>query len=166
MRDAAVIKARLRLLDQYVDELRGARGVSFGEYVADTRLRRFVERTLQLALEACLDIGNMVISREGLRTPTDNQDVFRVLAHEGIVPPTLLATLLKMARFRNLLVHDYARIDDAIVFGVMKKRLGDLTRFARAVVRYLEAGHPRPRPRRARRARADGSGVGGGNLRS
>jgi uncharacterized protein YutE (UPF0331/DUF86 family) len=105
-----------------------------------------VERTLQVALEACLDIGNMVISQEGFRTPVDNQDIFRVLADEGVVSAQLLARLLKMARFRNLLVHDYARIDDAIVFGVMKKRPGDFTRFARAIVRYLEE-QPTDRPR-------------------
>jgi uncharacterized protein YutE (UPF0331/DUF86 family) len=45
-----------------------------------------------------------------------------------------------MAKFRNLIVHDYAHIDNSIVFGILKRRLGDLDAFARAAVSYLEAG--------------------------
>ncbi len=50
----------------------------------------------------------------------------------------LLPTLLEMARFRNLIVHDYARIDDARVYGILKKRLSDFDAFAEAVRAYLE----------------------------
>jgi len=38
---------------------------------------------------------------------------------------------------RNLIVHDYARIDDSAVFGILKRRLGDLDEYARAIVAYL-----------------------------
>lgn len=42
-----------------------------------------------------------------------------------------------MARFRNLLVHEYAKMDNAMVYGILKKRLGDFDEFARAIVEYL-----------------------------
>ncbi|RME37973.1 MAG: DUF86 domain-containing protein [Thermoflexia bacterium] len=45
-----------------------------------------------------------------------------------------------MARFRNLIVHDYARIDDARVYGMLQKRLDDFDAYARAVAAYLEQG--------------------------
>jgi uncharacterized protein YutE (UPF0331/DUF86 family) len=54
------------------------------------------------------------------------------------VSEELSTTLLDMARFRNLIVHDYARIDDAQVYGILKKRLGDFDAFARAIQTYLE----------------------------
>ena len=44
-----------------------------------------------------------------------------------------------MAQFRNLIVHDYARIDNQVVFGILKRRLGDLDAFAQAIVRYLQS---------------------------
>ena len=111
---------------------------SFREYTGNTRLRKAVERSLHIAVEACLDIGRRVAALEGFRYPDDNQDVFRVLAEEGVVSATLLPTLLDMARFRNLIVHDYARIDDARVYGILKKRLDDFDAFARVVQIYLE----------------------------
>lgn len=49
-----------------------------------------------------------------------------------------LPVLLDMARFRNLIVHGYARIDDALVYGILQKQLNDFDAFARAVQACLE----------------------------
>ena len=132
-----VIQARLALLNEYVSDLRELQGVDFATYVENKLVRRTVERTLHLAVEAALDIGQHIIAQEGFRRPADNQDVFAALAEEHIVPMDLLPRLVAMAKFRNLIVHDYARIDDSAVFGILKRRLGDLDEYARAIVAYL-----------------------------
>ncbi len=111
---------------------------SFRQYVEDVRLKKAVERSLQVAIEACLDIGRRLIALEGFRYPEDNKDVFQVLYEEGVVPESLLPRLIEMARFRNLIIHDYARIDDARVYGLLKKRLDDFDAYARAIAAYLE----------------------------
>ena len=135
-----VIGERLKWLARYVDELRiyRKRATSFRVYQEDMALRRAVERTLQIAVEACLDIGRRLIALEGFRYPEDNKDVFQVLYEEGVVPEDLLPALVEMARFRNLIVHDYARVDDAKVYGILKKRLTDFDAYARAIAAYLE----------------------------
>jgi uncharacterized protein YutE (UPF0331/DUF86 family) len=126
-------------LAAYLDELRGFRqeARSFEVYTSDVKLRRAVERTLQVGVEICLDVGRRLIALEGFRYAEDSQDVFRVLAQEKIVSEKLLPALQEMARFRNLIVHDYARIDDAKVYGILKRHLGDFDAFADAVVAYL-----------------------------
>lgn len=129
----------MTLLDEYVTDLRQLQNVDFKTYVENKLVRRTVERTLHLAVEACLDIGQHIIAQEGFRRPADNQDVFVVLAEEGIVSDELLPSLIAMAKFRNLIVHDYARIDNAIVFGILKRRLDDFDAYARAIVDYLES---------------------------
>lgn len=133
-----VISSRLKLLNQYVDELRSMQGISFKEYQDNKLIRKFVERTFQTAIEACLDVGNHLISSEGFRYPEDNKDIFQVLHEEGIVSSHLLPRLIRMAGFRSVLVHNYADLDDAAVYGALKKRLGDFDEFARAIVAYLE----------------------------
>ena len=135
----AVLTERLRLLALYVDELQSFRqeARSFQAYASDVKLRRAVERTLQVGVEICLDVGRRLIALEGFRYADDNQDVFRVLAQEKIVPEKLLDALLDMARFRNLIVHDYAKIDDAKVYEILIRRLGDFDAFAEAVAIYL-----------------------------
>lgn len=136
----AVITERLRLLAEYLDELQGyrRRTTSFQVYLDNKMLRRAVERALQVAAEACLDIGRRLIALEGFRYPEDNKDVFQVLQEERVVSQELLPSLVDMARFRNLIVHDYAKIDDAKVYAILTKRLGDLDDYARAIVAYLE----------------------------
>ena len=135
-----IILERLEFLRNEVAYLKRERDRihSFKEYVDDVRLRRAIERSLQISVEACLDIGRRLIALEGFRYPEDNRDVFRVLAEEGVVSKELLPTLLDMASFRNLIVHDYARIDDAKVYATLKKRLGDFDEYAKVIAAYLE----------------------------
>lgn len=135
-----IIPERLLLLRDEVLYLKHERDAlhTFQEYLDDTRLRKAVERSLQVSMEICLDIGRRLIALEGFRYPDDNQSVFAILAEERIVPANLLPALLDMARFRNLVVHDYARIDDAKVYAILRTRLGDFDAFAEAVRAYLE----------------------------
>ena len=135
-----VLRDRLILLRNEVAYLKRERDQlqSFEAYRDDPRLRRAIERAIQVAIELCLDIARRLISLKALRYPADNQDAFRVLVEEGIVLPDLLPSLLDMARFRNLIVHDYARIDDAKVYVILQKRLGDFDAYAAAITAYLE----------------------------
>lgn len=112
--------------------------VEWGEFTSNKVLRRYVERTLHLAIECCLDIGSHIIASERLREPEDNKDIFRVLAEAGVLPPDRLHDLERAAGFRNILVHEYTRVDPAIVFGVLKCRLPDLEAFAQAVASWLD----------------------------
>jgi len=135
----AIVSERLILLRNEIAYLKqeAADVSSFERYQNNVRLKKAVERSLQVSVEICLDVGRRIVALDGFRYPDDNQDVFRVLAEEQVIPRDLLETLLDMARFRNLIVHDYARIDDARVYGILKKRLADLDAFAEAVRAYL-----------------------------
>lgn len=121
-----------------MSDLRELQGVDAATYAENKLIHRTVERTLHLAVEACLDIGQHIIARGGFRRPEDNQDIFVVLREQQIVPADLLPQLIAMAKFRNLIVHDYARIDNDVILSILKERLGDFDAFARAIVSYLE----------------------------
>lgn len=118
-------------------ELRRLQPTEYEEYIANYLIHRTVERDLQTAIEACLDIGRHLIAKEGFRYPEDNADVFRILAEEKVIPPELLARLEDMAGFRNVLVHEYADLDDDKVYRNFQDNLGDFADFASAIVAYL-----------------------------
>lgn len=138
MVERAVIERLFSLIKGYLNDLKPVQGVSFSEYSKDIRLQRFVERTLHIAIEACLDIGNHIISDEGFREPEDNRDVFKVLGENGIITESLQKRLQDMASFRNLIVHSYAKIDNEVVFGILKKRMGDIEAFIKAVSKTMK----------------------------
>ena len=133
MVDRLIIERLTSLINSYLNDLKPVQDVSFSQYSKDIKTQRFVERTLHIAIEACLDIGNHIISDEGFREPEDNRDIFNVLGEKGIITDKLQKRLQDMASFRNLMVHSYAKIDNEIVYGILKKRLGDIEEFMKVI---------------------------------
>ena len=112
---------------------------SFQAYQGSSDAKDVVERNLQVAIEACLDIGKIIIANEALEEPKDNKAIFAVLARSGIVDPDTLAFLIPMAGTRNILVHGYDKVDDALIYGVLKRHIDDFFRFLHAIrENYLE----------------------------
>ncbi len=98
-----------------------------------------LERGLQVAAQALFDIGNHVLAGGfGLRA-ADYAAIAPLLAERGVIEPTLESRLRGLAGFRNLLVHDYVRINAAQVRLMLVERLPDLEAFADAVEAWLEA---------------------------
>lgn len=104
------------------------------------RERRFVEHTLQLAIQAALDVAAHIVSAESLGEPATNKDLFDRLVGAGWVDAALAAPLRNMAGFRNVLVRGYAEVDVGIVRDVLANHLGDLTTYAAAVRARLRPG--------------------------
>jgi uncharacterized protein YutE (UPF0331/DUF86 family) len=96
-----------------------------------------VERTLHLAVESCLDIASHLISAEGLREPRDNKDIFAVLGEANYLPEDLVTRLMKMAQFRNILVHDYTRLDAEVIWGILERDLDDLKNFMLTITEQM-----------------------------
>lgn len=133
MVDKQLLQEKLKLLAEYIADLKEERDTPLKEIKENKKLRRYIERTLHLAVEACLDIGNHLIADLGLREPEDYKDIVTVLTEAGYLPEQKLNSLQKMAKFRNVIVHDYARIDPEILCGILQKNLDDLQLFARII---------------------------------
>ena len=100
---------------------------------ADVREERFVEHTLQIAIQAALDVASHIVSDDRLGEPETNRALFDLLARAGKLPADLAATLRDMAGFRNVIVHGYQDVDLAVVEDVLRNHLGDLLAFVAAV---------------------------------
>ena len=103
----------------------------------DVREERFVERTLQIAIQSALDVASHVVSDERLGEPETNRALFRLLARTGAISEELASRLAEMAGFRNVLVHGYDEIQIDIVEDVVRNHLGDLDDFVAGVSGYL-----------------------------
>ncbi len=93
-----------------------------------------------VAIETCIDVGQHIISSEGLRSPADFADVFVVLGETDFLTPDAVQPLQQMARFRNLLVHGYLRVDDSRVLEILSCNLGDFVRFRREIAKSALQG--------------------------
>lgn len=131
MTDPDLIAKKLALIETCVRELRTmARPETLAE---DIREQRFVERTLQIAIQAALDAASHIVADERLGEPSTYRQLFELLEKADYISLELSTELEKMAGFRNVLVHGYDSVDLAIVKDIVENRLDDLEQFAKLI---------------------------------
>ena len=137
MTNTEIVAKKLAFIEQCLVDLRvRAKPEQFED---DLLQRRFAEHTLQLAIQAALDVASHIVSDRRLGEPKTNAELFAALARAGVVPKELGTPLARMAGFRNVLVHAYVDVDVALLAQVVKERLEDLERFVAAVRAQLDA---------------------------
>lgn len=124
------ITPRLGILDDYA-------AMDREELLADRVRLGDLKYTFQTAIEACIDAAQHVVADRGLGVPASNADVFRSLAVAGLVDHELAATLAGAVGFRDVLVHGYAEVDDALVVDNLARR-DSLRRFVAEMATLLD----------------------------
>jgi uncharacterized protein YutE (UPF0331/DUF86 family) len=136
MVEKEVVKNKLISLEQYIKDLEEYRDIDLVKYKQDKIIQRYLERTLHLAIESILDIGNHIISDERLGSPNNNADIIKIMAKHGIIKDNK-DKYIKMAKFRNIIVHDYVDIDTEIVLDIVKNGISDLKDIFRWYKEYV-----------------------------
>ena len=136
--DRELVLRTLANIDLYLTQLTPYRALDVAAYAADWRTQRIVERTLHLAIEACMDVADHIVADRRLRVPETGAATFESLGEADLLPRELAARLARMVGFRNILVHDFARLDPAIGVRVLRTDLSDLERFCEAVLALLQ----------------------------
>ncbi|MDN3513302.1 MAG: DUF86 domain-containing protein [Candidatus Brocadia sp.] len=138
MVDKPLILRKLSDLDKYLKQIREFSSVTFEKYSRDWKVQRIVERTLQMMIETCADIANHIISDRGYRIPENYGDTFRVLHENGVFKKDLFEIMSKMAMFRNVVVHQYDKVEEAIVIGILRNHLNKFEAYRDAVLSILD----------------------------
>ncbi|MBC7118834.1 MAG: DUF86 domain-containing protein [Methanobacteriaceae archaeon] len=132
------ISSKLERLREYLKILKGYQSHSLEDLKKDITLRGAVERYLEVSLESCLDIGEMIISKEKARKPETYREVIEILGEIGVLPGDFVDKFTPAAGFRNILVHMYAEIDIEKVHGYLQNNLDDINKFAKFIAKYLK----------------------------
>lgn len=136
MTDRPLVDKRLARIETCVAELR--RDARLDVIAHDVREQRFVEHTLQVAIQSALDVASHIVSDRRLGEPRTNAELFDLLMRDGWIAPALAEDLRRMAGFRNVLVHGYDDVDLRVVQDVVTNHLDDLLTFVDAVRRRLD----------------------------
>jgi uncharacterized protein YutE (UPF0331/DUF86 family) len=108
--------------------------LSFEEYRAEREQRDIVEREFETAIEACIDIGKMLLRATGTEVPETNAAVFHELGETGVLDTKTARRMAQAAGFRNVLSHRYGNeIDDEDVYNVLQSELPLFRRFLEGV---------------------------------
>ena len=140
MVDKALLLRKLAELEEYLGQIREYANITVEQYSSDWKIQRIVERTLQIMIETCADVAGHIISDRKYRIPKSYADTFKVLHEENILEKDLFETMDKMAKFRNIVVHNYDVVDTSIIVIILTKHLDDFLTYKNAIINMLKEG--------------------------
>jgi len=107
-------------------------------FISDFHLFGNTERYLQLCIQIIIDISHLIIIDLGLERPEDNYEAVSVLYEKKIISKKLAQKLTKMIGLRNILVHEYGKIDRKKIYKILKEKLNDLEEFKKQILKFLK----------------------------
>lgn len=128
----ASMRKALRLLHELAD-------LSENEFLGDEHKQSSAKYNFTTAIEAVIDMASHIISRLGFRAPEDYADTFLILAEHNVIDRDFAAEMMKMARFRNRLVHLYWDVDVSEIYRILQTRLDDFEQLLEQIRSYLKS---------------------------
>lgn len=118
-------------------KLRSSSELPLETFLSDSKYYDSAKYNLIVAVESLIDLCNHVIAQEKLGKPEDYADVFRIIGSKLALKDDFIKRLEKMAKFRNLVVHLYWKVDNAEVYSIVKNNLDDFEVIKKALREYL-----------------------------
>ena len=123
---ASIERCLKRVADEYVGHE--------NELETDYTRQDSIVLNLQRACEAAIDAAMHQVRIKGLGIPQESRDAFRMLEEAGLLSDELSAHMQAMVGFRIVAVHDYQKLNLAIVREIINERLDDFRQFAKVMV--------------------------------
>ena len=97
-----------------------------------------ISMNLQRICKLAIDIANHLIKTKKLGLPQDSRDSFALLQRTGLIGVGQMNCLQAIVGFRNVLVHEYARIDLRLLVNVIEHRMREVLDFANAALKAAD----------------------------
>lgn len=106
-------------------------------FLSDFHLFGNTERYLQLSIQIIVDVSHLLIIDLGLERPKDNYEAISIIYAHKIISEKMANKLIKMVGLRNLLVHEYGKIDRKKIYKILKEQTEDLKNFKKQVIKFI-----------------------------
>ena len=132
-----VVTRLIAEMEQAVSKLRSLSVLSQDKFLADSNFFDAAKYNLIVAVEALIDLCNHIIVQEKLGKPEEYADVLRIIGARLSLDADFIIKLEKMAKFRNLIVHLYWKVDNSEVYNILKNNLDDFDLIKKTLIEYL-----------------------------
>lgn len=136
--DKEVMSTLISELNNAMDALNDIISEGEAEFMANRHLRGSAKYHLLVAIESVLDLSNHLITQNKWRLPENYADIFLVISENKVIKREEAEHLGEMARFRNRLIHQYWKIDDAIIWEVLVNDRLDITNYANKILDFVK----------------------------
>lgn len=104
-------------------------------------VRDGIYKRIEFAIEDVFDICAILNTDLGLGVPGEDEDILVHLVENDIITSGMLEKIKGMRGFRNIVVHRYGTINDALAFQLLKENINDFSLFTADVEKILRKYH-------------------------
>ena len=141
MVDTDLILAKAGSVKRHLNRIVEKGNTDLETFLGDIDRQESILFNLQMAVQNCIDIAAHIISEEGLGVPGSNNEMFYLLEENGYLSSKVTEKMVKAVGFRNLIVHEYGKVELRQVFEIAKKDTKDLHEYIMAVFMKLGIKH-------------------------
>ena len=138
MVDRDLIVSKADAIKKHVDRAVKKSQVDITGFINDRDRQDIVLFNLQMAVQNCIDIAAHIISDEGFGVPGSNNEMFYLLEENGYIGPPVVEKMIAAVGFRNLVVHEYGKLDLEEVYRISRNDIMDLLIYISAI--FKKAG--------------------------
>lgn len=135
--NTARILELIRYIESCVVEIKPFSKMTEKEFLSDRKNPPFVESYLRKALEAVFDIGRHILAKSYGFKEIEYKTIARELGKRKVISEELSDALIKMAGYRNRMVHFYREITSEELHQIILNNMEDFNRFNREVSSFL-----------------------------
>lgn len=133
----STITTKLESMARCIQRIQSQGDVSPQELRRNYDKQDVVVLNIERAVQLCIDIGGIVLSAMGQKTPNTMGETFTLLQAAGVIDDEMAASMRAAVGFRNVAVHQYDTLDMDIVSVIATKKLDDIRGFAKTIVDAL-----------------------------
>lgn len=128
------INDKIDEINEYLRELVEIVPTNFEEYRSSNLTKAACERYVEKIIEAVTDLAFLVIKIKRFEIPEDDIDAFNILLENKLIDNGLAKKLKDAKRMKNIISHQYGKIDDEIVFEAITQELDtDARKFIKSI---------------------------------
>ena len=133
------VEDKIEEIEGYTQELSEMIPLNFEEYKSDLRTKAACERYFEKIVEAVVDLSFLIIKDNKLKTPEEEKQSFEILYKNEIISKKLSEKMQDAKGVRNILAHEYGKIDDELVFDSIKDEfIADVEMFIKQIRTFLK----------------------------
>ena len=132
------ITDKIKELKDFIGEFEEIIPQSFEQY-KKPKDRAACERYVEKIVEAAVDIAFFIIKYKKIRIPEDDKSAFDILFKNNIITLETSKAMKSAKGMKNIISHQYDRIDDEIVYeSITNELIRDSRKFIREIEGWLK----------------------------
>jgi uncharacterized protein YutE (UPF0331/DUF86 family) len=136
--DRDLLLAKATSVRRHLNRVLEKRDVDFPTFSKDIDRQESILFNLQMAIQNCIDIAAHIIGEEGFGVAGSTNEMFYLLEENGFLDTKLTEKMVSAVGFRNLIVHEYSKVELKRVFEVAHNDIQDLNEFLKYIFRRLD----------------------------